>query len=188
MDPVIYSGASTCGNGSLPWTPRKTGWNKSPFLPFILSEAKGFLNSPARTDVPAQTSGEGQTGNGFSITGQQPNPETIRWIKATDHEVAPVCGTQDQFIRTRKGPSRFLRSPITASISASVRTTWGLTPPTEIPPYLRGGGAKVWEQNKSVNKSQEFYQFSKEAEQPVKPVGLLFRLLFMFLPTGGTDR
>lgn len=137
VDPMTYSEAGTCGNSSLPWTPRKTGRNNSPLLPFIPSEAGGFLNSPARTGVPAQTRAGGR------------NPRKTRGIKMRDHEAPPVYGTQNRFARTRNGPSRFLRSPITAPISSSVRTTWELTPPTEIPPYLRGGAAKVRVHKKS---------------------------------------
>lgn len=72
VDPMIYSEAGTCGNGSLPWTPRKTGRNKSPFLPFIPSEAGGFLNSPARTDVPAQTSAGGKSFSHHPTTETEP--------------------------------------------------------------------------------------------------------------------
>lgn len=138
VDPVIYSEAAARYHGHL----GKTGRNKATFLPFIPSEASGFPNKN-RCSRPEKRE------NRFSITRRRRNPRNIRWIDLTDREVLPVYGSQNQFIRTRNGPSRFLRSPITASISPSVRITWELTPPTEIPPYLRGGGAKVRGQNES---------------------------------------
>lgn len=123
--------------------PRYHGYlakKKSPFLPFIPAEASGFLNSPARTAAPAKGS---KTRSGRNDSAQTPPQSSSDAASASErHQThrAPVWRRQKRFVRTWTGPSRALRSRTAASISVSFRRTWELTPPTEIPPYLRGGG------------------------------------------------